>query len=491
MGNARRNVPSAALGDGVVGAFSSLVAQKPNGAIVVSSDRRATIGEIDSLSKALSERVLAARLEPGALVGLAAQNGPAFLAGFMALHRAGQSVLLLDPAGPDEDLRRTVTTLDASAVLKCSAEWPSSAADFRLTRAAASANISVLPGIAAVKLTSGSTGAPRGVAMRLEHLLTDEDALNRTMGLRGEDRLWASVPLSHSYGFTTLALSALVRGLTLVIPADRGPFASLSAARNLGVTVFPTVPAYIQALLKLSVRPAWPRDIRLVISAGALLPSATAEEFRHTFGQPVHTFYGSSECGGICYDREGGGAERGTVGAPVDGVRLSLLPLEQHSAEEGLVVVESLGVGETYLPEPDSRLGSGRFETSDVGTWQDGEIVLRRRVDRVINVRGLKVDPGEVEMVLRAHDGVEDVVVIGMTSPDGRDDIVHAVVVFRSAYPTYREVAAWCRNRLADHKVPRSIVFVDAIPRTSRGKVDRSALLALQPPQQDLGEGHG
>ena len=103
-----------------------------------------------------------------------------------------------------------------------------------------------------VKLTSGSTGVPRGVAMRTEHVLADEAALARTMDLRADDRLLAAIPLSHSYGFTTLALSALVRGLTLVLPADRGPFSPLAAARDLGATVFPTVPAYIQALLKLA-----------------------------------------------------------------------------------------------------------------------------------------------------------------------------------------------------------------------------------------------
>ena len=104
-----------------------------------------------------------------------------------------------------------------------------------------------------------------------DHLLADEAALRKAMGLTDEDRLLGAIPLSHSYGFTTLVLSALVRGSTLVIPAERGPFSSLAAARELGATVFPTVPAYIQALLNLSPPPAWPSSIRLVISAGAFL----------------------------------------------------------------------------------------------------------------------------------------------------------------------------------------------------------------------------
>jgi len=141
--------------------------------------------------------------------------------------------------------------------------------------------------------------------------------------------------------------------------------------------------------------------------------------------------------------------------------------------------VESRSVGSTYLPRMDSRLSSGRFETSDIGAWQGGELVLRGRIDRVINVRGRKVDPSEVEMVLSTLEGVEEVVVIGWPLPGGRGEMVRAVMACPSIRPDYRDVAAWCRQRLAHHKVPRSVVFVDAIPRTPRGKIDRSALQRL------------
>jgi long-chain acyl-CoA synthetase len=230
--------------------------------------------------------------------------------------------------------------------------------------------------------------------------------------------------------------------------------------------------------------PAWPGGLRLVISAGAVLSDTTAVQFRETYGKPVHVFYGSSECGGICYDREGGAAERGTVGTPVEGVRLSLKPFDRDDDPEGLVTVESASVGETYLPDRDPRLGDGRFETSDVGAWQDGELVLRRRIDRVINSRGRKVNPSEIEKILAALDGVDEAVVIGVTSPDGGEEIIRAVVASAAGRLSYQHVAAWCRHKLADHKVPRSVIIVDAIPRTSRGKIDRAALLRMGTPRE-------
>ena len=108
----------------------------------------------------------------------------------------------------------------------------------------------------------------------------------------------------------------------------------------------------------------------------------------------------------------------------------------------------------------------------------------------MINVRGRKVDPSEVETVLAGLNGVAEVVVIGMASPNGKDEIVRAVVACPSNRPDVRDLTAWCRHRLADHKVPRSIVFVDAIPRTPRGKVDRAALLKLNASNNDLDMAH-
>ena len=452
--------------DPIVEAFSRLVATRPSDAVVVSSANRATFADIDGFAHQIE-----ANLPPvdGRLIGLAAPNGAAFLAGFLALRRANAAVLLLDAKAPAEDRRYAANALGAAAILERD----------RLDTVEGERDID-WESIAVVKLTSGSTGAPRGVAMSAEALMADEAALAVTMGFRDGDRITASIPMSHSYGFTTVALSAIVRGLTLVMPSDEGPLSSLVAAEALGATVFPTVPSYIGALLKMAAPPAWPRSIRLVISAGAVLPAATAASFRERYGLPVHVFYGSSECGGITYDREGTAAERGSVGTPVDGVRVSLEPHEAAADNIGLVVVESDAVGQRYLPEADEQLQRGRFRTSDLAQWREGELVLLRRIDNVINVRGRKVDPAEVERVLNEMEGVDEVVVLGVASPDRREQIVRAIVACSSRTLEYGDIAAWCRARLADHKVPRSVVIVDEIPRTSRGKIDRAALLDLR-----------
>jgi len=141
-----------------------------------------------------------------------------------------------------------------------------------------------------------------------------------------------------------------------------------------------------------------------------------------------------------------------------------------------LLVVSSPGVAKTYLPVADPRLGNGVFETADLGSWRDGEIELLRRADRVINVRGFKVDPAEVEQVLSGLSGVDEVAVLALPAPDGADALVRAVIACQRGVLDAEAVISWCRPRLAEHKVPRSVVFVDALPRTARGKLDRAAL---------------
>jgi len=458
-------------------AFARLADQEPWAPLVVSSSRSTSRGEVAALARAAAEVVGASPATH--LVGLSAPNGPAFLAGVIALRQRGHGVLLLDPAAPLAERRRSCAALGARAMLSCTQGWPIDSAEWvcaGIPDALPASEAS--PDVGFVKLTSGSTGAPRGVAATEAALLADDSALARTMGLRADDRILGAIPMSHSYGFSSVALPALRRGSIAVVPDEEGPLAPLRAASAASATVFPSAPAYLQALLKLSQPPAWPASVRLVISASAPLPPDVAAQFDARFGRRVHVFYGASECGGICYDREGTAAVRGTVGEPVEGVTVRLERLD-GDAEEGLVTVESPAVAVGYLPAPDERLGGGRFVTSDLAVFEGSALRLRGRVDGLINVKGKKVNPTEIESVLQRMPGVSEVVAFGVPSADKASDTVRAVIACPGGGLGYDDVMAWCRAHLPEHKVPRSVVLVSAIPRTARGKVSREELLAL------------
>jgi long-chain acyl-CoA synthetase len=477
--------------DPLLQAFERLARRDPLAPLVASPARRATVGDVDALARAAG-RVLAGHerpLPPGAIVGLAAANGPGFLASLLALRRAGLAVLLLDAQAPGPEALRILDALGAAALLRCPEGWPRDPDGWSMqvpgtepasgSGPAASATAPAPPAdTAVIKLTSGSTGTPRGIAASAAALLADDAALTASMGLSATDRLLTTIPLSHSYGLASLALPALVRGTLLVIPESGGVYDPFVTAARTGATFFPTVPAYLDALARMGDPPPRPPTLRLVITAGAPLSALTSARFHETFGLPVHVFYGSSECGGICYDREGGAAERGTVGSPVEGVRILLE--SAASAEGGRVTVESAAVSSGYLPDPDvERLSGGRFWTSDLAVWQGGELALRGRVDDLVNIKGKKVNPREVEAILADLPGVDEVVVLGV--PLGcRGEVLRAVIACRPGRLKAGEVVAWCRSHLSAHKVPRSVILVAALPRNPRGKLDRAALLALE-----------
>ncbi len=504
--------------DLLLDSFARVLARAPDAPLVLSPERRATVGDVDAMARALGARVQSLDLPPGSLVALAAPNGPGFLAAWLAVRRAGLVPILHDAATPAEERARVAADLGAAAAVTAAA-WPQGSDDLSANRLApggdapggasavqppragqviaaervertsgdapeASANRLAPPtgsetgltlpvDTAAVKLTSGSTGRPKGIVTPTAALAADNAQLVASMGLRDGDRLLAMVPLSHSYGLSSLAMPALVYGWPLVVAEERGPFAPLRAAAACGATFLPTVPAWLGALVRLAEPPELPPSLRLVISAGAPLAPDTAGRFRALFGQPVHVFYGASECGGICYDRRGDAAERGTVGTPVEGVALTI------EAESGRVAVRSAAVASGTIPQADERLADGVFTAGDLAEWDGDELRLRGRADDLVIVKGKNVNPREVEAVLRQLADVEDVAVLGVPKPGTAEPTLRAVIACRPGTLAYETVVAWCRGHLAEHKVPRNVVFVAELPRTERGKLDRQALARL------------
>lgn len=461
--------------DPLLAAFAALAERRAGAPLVASPSRAWSVGDVDRAARELAVRLLGDSFGPGDALGLAAAPGPAFLAGLLAVRRIGAVPVLCDSARPTPDRLATLDRLGVVGFLASAMGWPDAAADWDLDRRVPERRLDADPAWGAIKLTSGSTGEPRGIAVPGDAVLADDEQLATSMGLVAEDRLLAAVPFSHSYGFSSLVLPALVRGSTLLVADERSPLAPLAVARELGATFFPTVPAWIAALVKLSALPPWPESIRRVIAAGAPLAPEVAARFRERFGQPVHIFYGASECGGIAYDREGDAAERSSVGTAVDGVTLAIDP------ETGRLEVRSRAVAATYLPDAAPELADGRFRTGDLAELDaaTGEVRLLGRADDLVIVRGRNVDPHEVERVLKTMPGVEDACVLGVAGPDGPRSVLRAVVAAPTGALAYDQVVAYCRAHLAEHKVPRSVILVPDLPRTDRGKVDRAALAAL------------
>jgi len=308
-----------------------------------------------------------------------------------------------------------------------------------------------------LKLTSGSTGVPQALPFTDAQLLADGRQVCTTMGIKRNDLNLGCIPFGHSYGLGNLVLPLLTQGTAIVCGVPLLPQALGEAIAQWRPTVFPAVPALLRALAGAEIAPVQLRSLRTVVSAGAPLAPDVAQAFHAKFGQTIHNFYGSSETGGITYDRSGRAALTGaSVGRPMKGVKLRF-------GAKGRFWVKSRAVGRR-----------GVFRPADRGELNSkGELVLLGRAGRMVKIAGRRLDPAEVERTLREMPGVQDVIV---ASHRDRADTLVAAVATRHTGEALRE---WLQGRIAGWKIPRKFVVVAEFPLTARGKVDSRRLQAL------------
>ena len=333
-----------------------------------------------------------------------------------------------------------------------------------------------------LKLTSGTTAAPRAIRFRSEQLLADCNQICDTMGVSDVDLNFGVIPISHSYGFSNLLTPLIVRGVPMVVSRDPTPRAVLADLARTNASVFPGMPLFYQAFCEIENVPALPR-LRLCISAGAPLPISVARKFREKFGLPIHSFYGASECGGICYDRDATNEIEGFVGQPMKDVDVDLVDPNAPSSQ---IRVRSAAVGDVYFPEPDEeKLGGGVFVPDDLLTRVGSGFKIVGRISDVINVAGKKVNPAEVEAQLLRFAGVRQAVVFGRPASAGalRNEEVAACVAADVDPSTglrtglrENDLLEFCRSTLSGWQIPKRIFIVDAIPVNERGKVSRRDL---------------
>jgi long-chain acyl-CoA synthetase len=332
-----------------------------------------------------------------------------------------------------------------------------------------------------LKTTSATTGTPRVVAFTADQLAADAANIVATMGLRSEWPNLGVISMAHSYGFSNLVLPLLLHGIPLIILPAPLPEALRRAARDFPVLTLPAVPALWHTWVEAG---AIPPNIRLAISAGAPLSVSLEQRVIADAGVKIHNFYGSTECGGIAYDRTPEPRTDETcIGTPLEEVKVSL-------NTDGCLRVHSRATGQTYWPKPDEALVDGSFQTSDLAEIKTGAVYLRGRLGDQINVAGRKVLPATVEQALRQHPAVTECLVFGVPGASAdRADVMVACVVTRSALPV-EELRQFLLQRLPAWQVPREWRFVPSLPTDPRGKLSRLAwrqrFLAsrLEPPPQ-------
>ncbi len=317
-----------------------------------------------------------------------------------------------------------------------------------------------------LKLTSGTTAEPRVIRFTARQLLADCDHICDGMGLREDDLNYGVVSFAHSYGFSNLITPLLCRGIPLVAASDIMPRALVDGLASSRATVFAGVPAIFRALAEVD---GSGNSLRLCISAGSPLSKEVASKFVSNWERKLHSLYGSSECGGICYDSsEFADVPPGYVGPPLPHVELRM----EH---EGPSQVEVRGeaVGGGYYPEEGAEnFHDGMFRPADLLERERDGYVITGRISDVINVSGRKVNPSEVERVLKLSPRVREAVVLGLPVQTRGEEVTACV----AGEATEEELRKLCSRNLPSWQVPRRWFFWKEIPLNARGKISRADL---------------
>jgi benzoate-CoA ligase len=468
----------------------------------------------DTSGATLAARVLAVQaelsargLEPGDRVLLLLRDTPAFHAGFLGAMRGGYVPVPISTLLPPKDVAFIARDAGVRALL-LDAELPAAVRDPALFPDGASALVAragELDGVSSraeppaaptrgadaafFLYTSGTTGEPKGVVHRhLDLPATAELYARDVLGMGPADRVLSAAKLFFAYGLGNSLTFPLYLGAEVVLLPERPtPESIFALLRGERPTLFFGVPTLYAALLAHPELPAALSGLRLCVSAGEALAAALFTRWRERFGVEILDGLGSTEMLHIFLSNRAGSVRPGSSGTPVAGYRVRIVDeagRDVRDGEAGTLLAHGPSAAASYHRRPAQtaatmfapgwlRTGDSYRRDADGFYWHVG------RSDDLMKVGGQYVSPVEVEAALAEH---PDVVEAAVVAHADEHELVkpHAFVVLRAGARAgdalAAELQAFVKARLAPHKYPRWVEFVDALPRTATGKIQRFVL---------------
>lgn len=342
--------------------------------------------------------------------------------------------------------------------------------------------------------SSGSTGRPKAaVHSHANPYWTSELYGRRLLGLRESDVCFSAAKLFFAYGLGNGLTFPMSVGATTILMAER-PTPEATFKRLTGAiagarpTVFFGAPTGFAGMLAHAALPERQRcALRLVSSAGEALPADLGERFTRHFGVHIVDGIGSTEMLHIFLSNRPDDVRYGTTGWPVPGYEIELRGEEGQPVRDG-------EPGDLYIKGPSAALmyWGNREKSRETfqGGWtksgdkyvrnSDGTYTYGGRSDDMLKVSGIYVSPFEVEATLVQHPGVLEAAVIGVTDADGLTKTKAFVVRKPGARVSEEELKGFVKDKMAPYKYPRQITFIDELPKTATGKIQRFRLRALE-----------
>ena len=489
-----------------------------------------SFAEIKQLSDECAAALVASGLEPGDSVGIWAPNAWEWVIASMGTLRAGgvlvpvntrfkgreaayvlgkaQIKVLFTVAGflgydyvkdlhEAADGGHTVDTLADTVILRGDApsgtisyaefagrSTPEAAAEAARRCAAASGD-----DLGLVMFTSGTTGLPKGVLVHQAPVLRNFNQYARELGMRQGDRMLVINPFFHAFGFSAGITPCIMHGATIHPHPIFDVESVLQRIEDEQITILPGPPAIFQSLINHAGLDDYDTSsLRSSLTGAAAIPVETVVAMRERLGfEIVLTGYGMTETHGlaaICAADDPPELVATTSGRALDGVELRIVDDEGRDlpiGQPGEILVRGYNVMAGYLDNPEATAeaidADGWLHTGDICVMNDiGYIdVTDRKKDMFIN-GGFNVYPAEVEKVMAEHSQIGQVAVIGV--PDERLGEVGAAFVVPSpaGAPEADALRAWCREQMANYKVPRHFWNVEALPLNPSNKVLKAEL---------------
>jgi acyl-CoA synthetase (AMP-forming)/AMP-acid ligase II len=504
----------------IPGVLADAAARFADREALVDEEVRLTFAQLADAVDEAARAVVASGVEPGERVGIWAPNVREWVIAALGVHRAGAVVVPLNTRFKAAeaayvleraDVRLVLTigeflgtnyadalqqgpavpSLQEIVVLRGSAPGTTSWADF-LTRAsqvdagAAQARADALgpDDVCNILFTSGTTGKPKGAMLAHGATVRAYTAWSDVVGLREGDRYLIVNPFFHSFGLNAGILASLLKGATIIPHAVFDVDAVMQRAAQEHVTMLPGPPTIYMSILD------HPRlsefdmsSLRLAVTGAAVVPVEMVRRMRSELSfETIVTGYGLTEATGICtMCRHDDDPETiaNTAGRAIPGVEVRVVDDDGTpvpTGEPGEVVVRGYNIMQGFIHDPEATAAAidadGWLHTGDVGVLDErGNLRITDRKKDMFITGGFNAYPAEIENTIQEHDGVSQVAVVGV--PDARmGEVGYAYIVARpGATIDQDEMIAWCRERMANYKVPRFVEVVDALPLNASGKV--------------------
>lgn len=478
-------------------AFERVVASRASSVAVIEEASRWTFADLSDESSRIA--ALIKQKVKGDMVGVLLLNSQKYLATMLGIWKAGKTAVPLNYLLPPSDLAFIIKDSGMSGLVSSQSFNQALAAIKPLfgdrgvvLMADDPAFLSTLPESVgsdyrdpALNLyTSGTTGRPKGVILTHDNLIANVESCQQAGLFDYRDGFLCLLPFFHTYAITGTFLLPLLSGSRMVLVDRFHPIKVLGLIQEHKVSVFLAIPSMYR-VLAITEGNFDVSSVRFPISGGEPLPAVIAESFEKRFNVPIYEGYGQTEASPVVTLNVPGCRKLGTIGRALPAVEVAIWndqsqPLPVGEVGELMVRGRNVMKGYHHLPEETARtITNGWLHTGDLGKLDDeGFVTITGRKKDLIISAGENIYPREIEELLCQHSKVKEVAVIGVKD-EVRGEVPKAFVIARDGTVLEeKELRAFCRENLANYKVPKYFEIVPDLPRTPTGKILKRMLSA-------------